>query len=57
MNSVTMKKKGTWLLALEIPGLAEKRPSLLPGDHVFVKHASKYFDTNYVYQVCCFLIF
>ncbi|XP_021891275.1 probable RNA helicase SDE3 isoform X2 [Carica papaya] len=50
MNSVTMKKKGTWLLALEIPGLAEKRPSLLPGDHVFVKHASKYFDTNYVYQ-------
>ncbi|KAM7261719.1 hypothetical protein ACFE04_020796 [Oxalis oulophora] len=40
MEGVAMKRKGTKNLALEVPGLAEKRPSLVHGDHVFVKLAS-----------------
>ncbi|KAM7264405.1 hypothetical protein ACFE04_002088 [Oxalis oulophora] len=37
--SRVFKRKGTKNLALEVPGLAEKRPSLVHGDHVFVKLA------------------
>ncbi|KAM7272273.1 hypothetical protein ACFE04_026936 [Oxalis oulophora] len=40
MEGVAMKRKGTKNLALEVPGLAEKRPSLVHGDHVFIKLAS-----------------
>ncbi|KAJ4956500.1 hypothetical protein NE237_013283 [Protea cynaroides] len=39
MESITMKKRGTQFLALEVPGLAERRPSLVNGDFVFAKLA------------------
>ncbi|KAJ6392553.1 hypothetical protein OIU84_026836, partial [Salix udensis] len=37
MEGVNMRRKGSRFLALEVPGLAERRPSLMHGDHVFVK--------------------
>ncbi|KAJ4841105.1 putative RNA helicase sde3 [Turnera subulata] len=40
MEGVHMKRKGSQFLALEVPGLAEKRPSLVHGDHVSVKRAA-----------------
>ncbi|KAF8388088.1 hypothetical protein HHK36_026754 [Tetracentron sinense] len=39
MECVTMRKKGPQFLALEVPGLAERRPSLVYGDFVFAKLA------------------
>ncbi|XP_057771655.1 probable RNA helicase SDE3 [Salvia miltiorrhiza] len=39
MEGVTMKSKGQ-MLCLEVPGLAEKRPSLIAGDFIFAKLAS-----------------
>ena len=41
MEGVTLRKKGLQILALEVPGLAEKRPSLVHGDGVFVKAVSR----------------
>lgn len=41
MECVTMKSKKNQLLSLEVPGLAEKRPSLVKGDYIFVKLASE----------------
>ncbi|GLU08898.1 hypothetical protein SLE2022_257820 [Rubroshorea leprosula] len=38
MGKVTMRKKGK-LLSLQVPGLAERRPSLVHGDYIFAKHA------------------
>ncbi|XP_059632488.1 probable RNA helicase SDE3 [Cornus florida] len=40
MESVPMRKSGTQFLRLEVPGLAEKRPSLVRGDHIFANLAS-----------------
>ncbi|KAJ6737461.1 DNA2/NAM7 HELICASE FAMILY [Salix viminalis] len=37
MEGVNMRRKGSRFLALEVSGLAERRPSLMHGDHVFVK--------------------
>lgn len=34
MERVTMRRKGTQFLTLEVPGLAEKRPSLVHGDYI-----------------------
>ncbi|KAE8646088.1 probable RNA helicase SDE3 [Cucumis sativus] len=37
MELVTMKRKGYNFLSLEVPGLAERRPSLVHGDYILVK--------------------
>ncbi|XP_039120023.1 probable RNA helicase SDE3 [Dioscorea cayenensis subsp. rotundata] len=37
MESVTMRRRGNHFLSLEVPGLAEKRPSLVCGDYIFAK--------------------
>ena len=50
MEGVNMRRKGSRFLALEVPGLAERRPSLMHGDHVFVKLENAP-DSN-VYKVC-----
>lgn len=46
MECITMRKKGHHFLALEVPGLAERRPSLVHGDSIFAKLASQKADTN-----------
>lgn len=52
MERVTMKRKGNQFLALEVPGLAERRPSLVHGDYILAKmphgHAN---DSASAYQV------
>lgn len=40
IEGVAMRRKGAHLLALEVPGLAERRPSLVQGDYVFAKFVS-----------------
>ncbi|KAG6517386.1 probable RNA helicase SDE3 [Zingiber officinale] len=40
MVGATMKRKGNYFLCLEVPGLAEKRPSLVSGDHVLAQLAT-----------------
>lgn len=39
MECVTMKKRGHQFLSLEVPGLAERRPSLVYGDYIFAQLA------------------
>ncbi|GFY90637.1 P-loop containing nucleoside triphosphate hydrolases superfamily protein [Actinidia rufa] len=41
MEHVTMRRKGSTLLALRVPGLAERRPSLVHGDFVSAMLASQ----------------
>ena len=53
MECVMMRRKGSQFVALEVPGLAERRPSLVHGDFIFAKIASDYSDGS-VYQVCYF---
>ncbi|TVU48310.1 hypothetical protein EJB05_07943 [Eragrostis curvula] len=38
MEGVSMKRRGR-SLSLEVPGLAERRPSLVQGDFIFARHA------------------
>ncbi|KAL1214347.1 putative RNA helicase SDE3 [Cardamine amara subsp. amara] len=48
MENVSMKRRGL-CLSLEVPGLAERRPSIVHGDFIFVRHA--YDDgTDQAYQ-------
>lgn len=52
MQNVTFKTKGRFL-TLEVPGLAERRPSLVNGDIIIAKAASH--DEHKVsplYKVC-----
>lgn len=50
MDSVNMKSRGNQFLTLEVPGLAERRPSLVYGDSIFAKLASADNDTSPPYQ-------
>ncbi|KDP23615.1 hypothetical protein JCGZ_23448 [Jatropha curcas] len=50
MEFVNLRQKGPQLLALEVPGLAERRPSLVQGDYVFVKLASDQTPDRDVYK-------
>ncbi|OMO98913.1 putative RNA helicase SDE3 [Corchorus olitorius] len=49
MEGVMMRRKGPQFLALEVPGLAERRPSLVHGDYIFAISASGN-STDSVYQ-------
>lgn len=51
MENVTMRRAGNRFLALMVPGLAEKRPSLVYGDSIFVKPVNTAFDDK-AYEVC-----
>ncbi|XP_062169897.1 probable RNA helicase SDE3 isoform X2 [Alnus glutinosa] len=42
MECVAMRKRGNQFLSLEVPGLAERRPSLVQGDFIVAKLASEY---------------
>ncbi|CAL5397414.1 unnamed protein product [Camellia sinensis] len=51
MECITMRRKGANLLALTVPGLAERRPSLVHGDFAFAMLASQTEnDTSPPYQ-------
>ncbi|GLT47611.1 hypothetical protein SLA2020_212970 [Shorea laevis] len=50
MECVSMRRKGAQFVALEVPGLAERRPSLVHGDYVFAKLASNDPGNVSVYQ-------
>lgn len=53
MDHVKMKSKGSRFLTLEVPGLAEKRPSLVYGDSIFARLATvNEYDPSPTYQVC-----
>ncbi|MCD7466102.1 hypothetical protein HAX54_002501 [Datura stramonium] len=40
MESVTMKRRGPQFLSLDVPGLAERRPSLVYGDYILARLAT-----------------
>ena len=52
MERVSMRRRGNDYLSLEVPGLAEKRPSLVHGDYIIARHAGS--DAR-PYQVVYFL--
>ncbi|XP_062209956.1 probable RNA helicase SDE3 [Phragmites australis] len=39
MEGVSMRRRGITFLSLEVPGLAERRPSLVQGDYILARHA------------------
>ncbi|AES65857.1 putative hydrolase [Medicago truncatula] len=41
MEYITMRRRGNNFLSLEVPGLAERRPSLVHGDSIFARLASE----------------
>lgn len=41
MEWITMRRRGNNFLSLEVPGLAERRPSLVHGDSIFARLASE----------------
>lgn len=50
MQNVNMKRRGGFL-SLQVPGLAERRPSLVHGDYIFAKLASAGTDVDSAFQV------
>ncbi|WOL03127.1 putative RNA helicase SDE3 isoform X1 [Canna indica] len=46
MECVTMKRRGYHFVSLEVPGLAERRPSLVYGDYIFAKLATENADDD-----------
>jgi hypothetical protein len=55
MERVTMRKRGTQFLSLEVPGLAERRPSLVQGDFIFARLASEDENETTLFQVRAYL--
>lgn len=51
MECVTMRKRGNQFLSMVVPGLAERRPSLVHGDYIFAKLASEHNKNTKSYQV------
>jgi len=52
MECISMRKRANQFVTLEVPGLAERRPSLVHGDFIFVKLTSERDNnTTPVYQV------
>ncbi|KAB2014605.1 hypothetical protein ERO13_D09G219800v2 [Gossypium hirsutum] len=52
MENINMRKRGNYL-SLQVPGLAEKRPSLVHGDHIFAKLACEDASgSDRVYEGC-----
>ncbi|KAL6645009.1 hypothetical protein ACP70R_016617 [Stipagrostis hirtigluma subsp. patula] len=39
MEGVSLRRRGAHFLSLEVPGLAERRPSLVQGDYILARHA------------------
>ncbi|EXC18947.1 hypothetical protein L484_002591 [Morus notabilis] len=54
MEGVTFRRRANQFLSLEVPGLAERRPSLVHGDSIFAKLASECRDETRTppYQGC-----
>ncbi|KAL3626301.1 hypothetical protein CASFOL_029850 [Castilleja foliolosa] len=50
MECVVLKRKGKFFLTLEVPGLAEKRPSLVNGDFILAKLANEDQTGTQAYQ-------
>ncbi|XP_051125299.1 probable RNA helicase SDE3 [Andrographis paniculata] len=50
MECVALRGRRNQFLSLEVPGLAEKRPSLVSGDFIFVKLATEIDTTKPPYQ-------
>ncbi|CAL9750427.1 unnamed protein product [Musa acuminata subsp. burmannicoides] len=46
MECVAMKRRGNYLLSLEVPGLAERRPSLVYGDYILAQLSSDSADDD-----------
>ena len=56
MRTVELRRRKGNLMAIEVPGLAERRPSLVHGDFVFVGPAYQQRNgLNFQYQVNFFL--
>jgi helicase MOV-10 len=51
MEHVSMRRRGNDFLSLVVPGLAEKRPSLVHGDYIVARHAG---SNDRPYQVSAF---
>uniref|UniRef100_A0A0A9D3M9 RNA helicase n=1 Tax=Arundo donax TaxID=35708 RepID=A0A0A9D3M9_ARUDO len=41
MEGVSMRRRGMAFLSLEVPGLAERRPSLVQGDYIVARYAGR----------------
>ncbi|KAJ7954859.1 Regulator of nonsense transcripts 1-like [Quillaja saponaria] len=50
MEGITMRRRGRQFLSLEVPGLAERRPSLVHGDFIHAKLAAEQADNTTLYQ-------
>ncbi|KAF7823879.1 putative RNA helicase SDE3 [Senna tora] len=47
MECITMRKRENQFFSMMVPGVAERRPSLVRADHIFAKLASEQDDHEY----------